>query len=287
MQEIAPQVYIETNFPGVTLGAINGHHGLILVDTPLRSEDIRSWRSALLNLGGGVDRLLVIMDTHFDRTLGANEMDCTVVGHINAIDVFRNRPNTFKMQTAETGAEWELYPSSTIIRWAAPEISFTEQMEINWNNQPVLLDYRPGPSSAAIWLHLAAQQVLFLGDAVMPDQPPFLENADLPVWIENLKGLLKPKYQNYLLVSGRCGLITQDAVREQIKILEWLSAGIEKLTRHTAPVEQIRRLAETYLEKNPAPKDRSALYLRRLNYGLQYYYSRHFLPPVDEPDQVS
>ena len=71
MQELAPHVYIETGYAGVTLGAINWAHGLILIDAPFRAEDTRSWRSNLLNLGGGVDRLLVNLDAHFDRTLGA------------------------------------------------------------------------------------------------------------------------------------------------------------------------------------------------------------------------
>ena len=71
MQEIVPNVYIETGYAGVTLGAINWPHGLVLIDAPFRPEDTRSWRSALLNLGGGVDRVLVQLDAHPDRTLGA------------------------------------------------------------------------------------------------------------------------------------------------------------------------------------------------------------------------
>ena len=77
MQELAHHVYIETGYAGVTLGAINWSHGLVLIDAPFRAEDARSWRSALLNLGGGVDRLLVNLDAHFDRTLGVRAMDCT------------------------------------------------------------------------------------------------------------------------------------------------------------------------------------------------------------------
>ena len=93
MQELANHVFIETGYAGVTLAAINWSHGLILIDSPFRPEDTRSWRSALLNLGGGVDRLLVTLDVHFDRTLGTRSMDCTVVGHEKMASVFRNRPD--------------------------------------------------------------------------------------------------------------------------------------------------------------------------------------------------
>ena len=136
MQELAQHVYIETAYAGVTLGAINWSHGLILIDCPFRAEDVRSWRSALLNLGGGVDRLLINLDAHLDRTLGTRSMDCTVLGHDKMAGVFRNRPVTFKAQGSETGAEWELYNGLGSIRWAPPEITFTDQMVIHWDNNP-------------------------------------------------------------------------------------------------------------------------------------------------------
>jgi len=121
MQEIAPKVYIETNMAGVTLGAIDWEHGLVLIDTPFRNEDLRAWRSALVNMGGGVDRLLVNLDSHMDRTMGIRAMDCTVIGHEKMVQAFRNRPAAFKSQNSETGAEWELYDNVTSARWVTPE----------------------------------------------------------------------------------------------------------------------------------------------------------------------
>jgi len=65
MQEIAPHIFIETAYPGVTLGAISWPHGLILVDSPYRTDDVRVWRTSLLNMSGGIDRILVNLDAHF------------------------------------------------------------------------------------------------------------------------------------------------------------------------------------------------------------------------------
>jgi hypothetical protein len=66
MQEITPQVYIETGYAGVTLGAINWPHGLILIDSPFRADDARSWRSSLLNMGGGVERMIINLDAQWN-----------------------------------------------------------------------------------------------------------------------------------------------------------------------------------------------------------------------------
>ena len=44
MQEIAQGIYVENSYTGVTVGAINLSHGLLLVDDPPRPEDARPAR---------------------------------------------------------------------------------------------------------------------------------------------------------------------------------------------------------------------------------------------------
>ena len=46
MESIGNQVFIEEQYPGVTLGVIRTPQGLILVDAPPSPEDGRSWRAA-------------------------------------------------------------------------------------------------------------------------------------------------------------------------------------------------------------------------------------------------
>ena len=278
MQEIAPNVYIESGFPGVTLAAINLPHGVVLIDSPFRVEDTRSWRSALTNLGGGVDRLLVNMDAQFDRTLGSRAMECTVVANEKVAQIFRNRPLTFKTQGSETGAEWEQYNGLGSIRWASPEITFTETMRINWEGAPVSLESHPGPAAGAIWAVLPEQKVVFLGDAVLKDQPPFLGGADLPAWIHTLKLLHEPAYQNYLLVSGRGGLVAQEEVRKQLDFLQKLHHKLETINAQDGTSDEAERLGPVLLKEFSIPTSRQSIYRQRLVWGLRQYYLRHYKP---------
>ncbi|MDP2994037.1 MAG: hypothetical protein Q8N46_02825, partial [Anaerolineales bacterium] len=94
MHSIATDIYIDDQYPGATLGVIYLTHGLIQIDAPPSPEDGRAWRAALLNLGGGSERLLVNLDAHPDRTLGARAMDCTIVAQEKTAHVFRTRPTT-------------------------------------------------------------------------------------------------------------------------------------------------------------------------------------------------
>lgn len=274
MQEIAPHVYIETGYIGVTLGAINWPHGLILIDCPFRPEDARSWRSALLNLGGGVDRMMVTLDGHHDRTIGSRAMECTVVAHQDVANLFRARSSTFKTNPSGTGAEWELYSSLGTIRWVLPEISFSEKLLIYWDDTPISLEHRPGSAEGAIWAVLPKQNIVFLGDAVMSSQPPFLETADIPLWIDSLQELLSEEYQNYLLVSGREGLVTHNDVRSQISLLAKINRLLESLLSENAMPDETNSLVPKLIDDFEFSIEREIIYQQRLSYGLKSYYRR-------------
>ncbi len=278
MQEIAPHVFIETGFPGVTLGAINWFHGLVLIDAPFRAEDIRSWRATLLNVSGGIDRLLVNLDAHFDRTLGSRAMECTVVGHDKLTHVFRNRPVTFKIQSAERGEEWEQFNGLGSIRWAPPEITFTEVLNIYWDEAPVVLVSQPGPAAGSIWAVLPEEHIAFIGDAVVKNQPPFLASADLPAWIESLKTLLSPSYQDFLLICGRGGLVVHREVRQMLDQLERIHENLETLAASQAPVEEVEKIAFELLKTIDHPAQMKMLFRQRLVWGLRQYYLRHYHP---------
>lgn len=283
MQELAQSIFIETNLAGVTLGAINWPHGLILIDSPFRPEDGRVWRAALLNLGGGVDRMLINLDAHFDRTLGSRVIECTIVGQEKMSEVFRNRPVNFKTQGSETGAEWELYNGLGSIRWAPPEITFSEKMMIHWDDHsPMVLEYRPGSSIGASWVVLPDQHIVFIGDAVVIEQPPFLASASLQQWIENLKQLTTPAFQDYLIVSGRGGLVAMQQVRKQILYLEKVNKMISHLAEQKAPVQETESLVAPLLADFDIPPHRDLQFQQRLRYGLRQYYTRNFQPSSDE-----
>lgn len=282
MQELGHHTYIETGYAGVTLGAISWSHGLILIDAPFRADDARSWRAALLNLGGGVDRMLVNLDTHFDRTLGVRAMECTVVGHEKMAEVFRNRPVTFKTQGAETGAEWELYNGLGSIRWVPPEITFSQNMVIHWDESPLALDSHPGPAAGAIWASLPEQRIVFVGDAVLPDQPPYLASSNLPLWIEQLKKLLTPAYQDYLVVSGRGGPVAQQQIYQQIRILEKTLRMLAALAEHKAPAADTERLVNDLMVDFSGQSQRENQFRQRLKHGLHQYYVRHYQAAGEE-----
>ena len=274
MQEIAPQVFIERAFPGVTLGIINWSTGTILIDAPFRPDDIRTWRLSIQNLGGVTECLLISLDEHYDRTLGARQIECTVVGHEKLTHLLKDRPVNIKPQVVESGAEWELHNAPGNIRWSSPEITFTDHTEIHCENHTLLLESRPGPTPAAIWVTIPTEKIIFLGDAVMPEAVPFIANADLLQWEETLKLLLKPEYRQYQFVSGRAGLVSTNEVKTQIKVLEKINKQVERLSSHPLRNEDVHKAALHILKDCQVPSAHEIHNLQRARFGLTQYLRR-------------
>lgn len=276
MQLIADSVYIEDHYLGVTLGVIQQPRGLIQIDAPPAPEDSRAWRAALMGLGAGPERVLVNLDAHPDRTLGARTMDCTVLAHEKTAAVFRSRPTTFKAQGNEIGADWETIPGLGTVRWAPPEISFSSQMTLHWGEKPVVFEHHAGPASGAIWVIVPDDKVVFVGDAVLKNQPPFLAHADLPSWIEALQLLLSPKYRGYTYISGRGGTASTSVIKAQLELIEEIHARLEKMASRGQSLETTEKLVETFAAKFKSSAARHKQYVQRLRYGLRHYYARHY-----------
>ena len=283
MQSIASGIFYESNYPGVTLGAVVMPHGTLMIDAPLRPEDARTWKSVLLTQSRGTHRLLVNLDGHPDRTLGSRYVDCMVIAQNNVLDIFKNRTSVFKAQPNGSGSEWEHYPEISGTRWKLPSLTFSDRIILHWDktesteNNNILIEYHPGPSDGASWVIIPSQKVVFIGDAVVIDQPPFLELSHLPSWINTLSLLRSPRYRNYTILSGRGGPVSIEYVREQHELLKYLFKRIEANAEQGSLIDNIDSLSQSFLQKLSYPRALHKIYIQRLQYGLEQYFTRHYL----------
>ena len=279
MDAIAKNAYIEERFPGVVLGVIVQSRGLVQIDAPPAPEDGRAWRASLMGLGNGHERVLINLDSHPDRTLGVRAMDCTIIAHERTAHAFQNRPNTFKAQGDETGANWEAIPGLGSVRWAPPEISFVSKMSLHWSDTPVILESRPGPTDGAIWVVLPEEKVVFIGDAVLKGEPPFLAHANIPAWVESLEYLQGGDFKGFTVISGRSGSVSPQAIRSQTDSLKKIYKKIETLGKKKSISATVTdKLADTVLKEFKSPVAKQQQYSQRLRFGLRNYYSRHYVP---------
>lgn len=284
MKQIETGIYIEKNYLGVTLGAIALRGGTLLIDAPLHPDDGRIWLSSVRGLGGGASRMVVCLDSHPDRTIGLRALDTSVLSHIVTAVLLEELPAIFKGQNLKSGAEWELSDGLNGIRWARPSLTFSEQLLVEWGEEQVIVEYHPGPAPGASWVVIPEANVVFIGDAVVRNQPPFLAEAELPAWIEALDLLISSDYRNYLFVSGRGGLVDKTEIREQRRFLKDVHARLENLAERESEPRQTEKMVKNLLSKFDFKRDMQSLYTNRLTYGLHHYYARHYYPHVENEE---
>ncbi|HSQ18388.1 MAG TPA: MBL fold metallo-hydrolase [Anaerolineales bacterium] len=277
MQQIDRGIFYEDAYPGVTLGAIILPQGTILVDAPLRAEDARAWLSQLYHLGSKNNRVLVNLDAHPDRSLGARSMECTIIAHQKTAQVFRGRPSIFKGQNAESGSEWETYDEMVGTRWALPDITFTQRLTIHWGDPEAIIDHHPGAAPGGAWVIVPDARVVFVGDVVLPNQPLFLTNADIPAWIETLDVLLN-NYRDYAIISGRGGPAPVDLVVKQQQHLKHILKGLERLAKRNAGLHAVEDLIPGLLNDLTFEPELRETYVQRYRHGLYQYYAHHYRP---------
>ena len=185
----------------------------------------------LLNIGSSNKRFLVNLDAHPDRTLGSRAMETTLIAHSDNAVELKFRPSVFKGQSLLSGAEWEIREQVIGTRWAHPILTFSKQMLLHLSETEIFLEHHPGPANGAIWVIIPSADIVFVGDAVVPDQPPFLAQADLPAWIDAMD-ILTTRFRNHIIISGRGGPVAIETVRSQKTYLKKVLKGLpSKLSR--------------------------------------------------------
>jgi len=276
MREVASGIYWETKFPGVRVGAVAGDDGLLLVDSPIRTEDGREWLAALADIGR--PRFLAALDYHPDRVLGARALDLPLIAHDLTRQVISGWPDTFKGSAAPIGAEADRLKRITGVRKAIPELSFSDAMVLHLGDREVVLQHRPGPTAGSIWVEVPEIRLAFIGDTVMLGEPPYLGEADLDSWLATLEASRKPPYDRYTLLASKDGRVKVDGVAAMIRFLRKVIHRLERLGSKDAPSEAAAVSASSLLEGFRLPAARREQALLRLQTGMTRLYDRMYAP---------
>ncbi|MBG0788018.1 MAG: hypothetical protein H0S79_23270 [Anaerolineaceae bacterium] len=282
MDSISNHTYLETEYPGVVLGVIQLNDGLMMVDAPFRPEDQRAWQQDLTSLVAGPKRLLVMLDSHIDRTLGVRAMEIEVIGQQNCVPILRSRPAAFRSQEMDSGSDWEPFSLPANLRWAIPEFTYSDSLDIYWDEFPIVLEHHSGSHVGGTWLNVVGDSVVFIGDAVVTNQPPFLGFADLEAWIADLELLLSDTYKGYKIVTSRSAVVRSRSIEKMRNFLEKTRNKIEAFAAHPGDTEDLLKDVPGLLRGLNFNKGLTQRYHNRLAWGLEQYYKRHYLHIEDE-----
>ncbi len=279
MRRLATKIFIEHAYDGLYIGGVAGEKSVLLIDSPLRTEDARDWLN-LISAEYGEPRYMVLLDQHPDRVLGARGLEIHRVAHEKTRQVMSGWPDSFKGGANPIGSEADRIKRITGVTRAVPEISFADEMMIYLGDRRVILRHQPGPTAGAAWVVLPEDKTLFIGDAVTVAEPPYLGEAEIEDWLALLDELRSPQHESYRLISSRDGLVDREAVNKMARFLRKIPFRIERMESRVDPLAAATTIAEELLEDFNIQPSRRPMARLRLEAGLQRLFRRKY--PTDE-----
>ncbi|HET7144299.1 MAG TPA: hypothetical protein VFI68_09790, partial [Anaerolineales bacterium] len=126
----------------------------------------------------------------------------------------------------------------------------------------------------SIWVNVPGEKIVFIGDAVLKNQPPFLAGANLKAWLTSLDKLLDTPFKGYTFISSRGGIVTTSAIKAQYDFLKHVHDKLNKVTTKKPNPAAIEKLVTSLLTWFKAPAARQKQFAQRLRYGLLHYNAR-------------
>lgn len=266
MQKIVPNVYLENKYIGVNLGIVAIGQELLLVDSPLHAEEVKEWFKVVSERGR--PKFLVLLDSHPDRVLGSRNLTLPAIAQDQTLQTIREWADTFKGNAHPIGAEADQLKRITGVNNAIPEITFSERMVIHIGGKEIVFLHRPGPRPGSMWMVIPDLSVVFVGDTVTIDEPPYVGVSVLEPWLNSLDELRGSDMKSYALISSYGGRIDRKDINHMARFLRKVQSRVEKLEDGKNRNEEIERSAVDLMGDFSIRSLQKDLILKRLKTGL-------------------
>jgi len=266
MQKIVPNVYLENKYIGVNLGIVVIGQELLLVDSPLHAEEVKEWFKVVSERGR--PKFLVLLDSHPDRVLGSRNLTLPAIAQDQTLQTIREWADTFKGNAHPIGAEADQLKRITGVNNAIPEITFSERMVIHIGGKEIVFLHRPGPRPGSMWMVIPDLSVVFVGDTVTIDEPPYVGVSVLEPWLNSLDELRGSDMKSYALISSYGGRIDRKDINHMARFLRKVQSRVEKLEDGKNRNEEIERSAVDLMGDFSIRSLQKDLILKRLKTGL-------------------
>ncbi len=270
MRRVASQVWVEDKYPSGETGVIASQNEVMLIGTPLLVDDVKQWLAEVEELGDV--RYVALIDSHPDRVLGTRALDLPRIAHDLTLEIVREWSDTFKGNTHPIGAESDRLKRVTGVQSALPEITFNQELILKLGTKDIRFLHRSGPRPGSLWVLEDTTSVVFVGDAVTVDEPPYLGVSDIDLWLEALDDLRKLEGDGYKVISAHGGRVDRDDINNMARFLRKVENRLEKLEKADDRTTAAMGFAGELIEDFKVSNQRKETALSRLQTGLLDLY---------------
>lgn len=228
VQEIAPNVLVETGYHGANVGCIITGEGVILIDAPMLPDEARAWRAEIQSRTDQEILYIINTDHHRGHVMGNQYFPtATVIAHEFAWknmksygESFRTRLlNLYRNRIPSAVQEWE-----ENLKIVEPKITFTDRTVFYKGDKEIHLIPVGGHTAATTVIYLPRDRILFAGDLVVTDRPPFLSQSSTKRWLKALAYVRKLRFD--VLVPGHGELSGKEATEKMSEFLRMVRSNV-------------------------------------------------------------
>jgi cyclase len=270
IREIAPNIFVETEYHGANVGFVVTGEGVILIDTPMLPDQARLWHGVIEQRTDEPITYIVNTDHHRAHVIGDQYFpSATVIAHEQAWkemksygDSFRTRLiNMYRDRIPEAVAEWK--QSLEIIK---PEITFTSRTILYKGDKEIHIIPLGGHTPATSVVYLPNEKLLFAGDVVVTNRPPFLSQGSTKQWLQGLTYLRKLRYD--VLIPGHGELTGKEATDNMSDYLRMVRRKVRGAYLSGMPKTETARSLSHLIRYWPIPPFEKPKADRRFKSGL-------------------
>ncbi len=203
------------------MGFIITGEGVILIDTPMLPDQAHVWLEEIRKRTDEEIKYIINTDHHRGHIIGNQYFPmATVIAHEFAWknmksygDSFRTRLlNLYRNRMPDAAEEWKRN-----LRIVEPEITFSGRTSLFKGDKEIQLLPLGGHTPATTVIFMPGDGLVFAGDLVVTDRPPFLSQGDTREWLQALTYLRKLRYD--VLIPGHGELTSKEATEKMSDFL--------------------------------------------------------------------
>ncbi len=230
MEELAENIFVETGYEGVNVGAIVTKGGIICIDAPSYPRDARHWVTRLSQLNSKPIKFIILTNAHGDRIINTRWLDAPIIAHDNAAEKLNNYDKRYPQTLLESLSQRNPLAGKDLVNGPVDRaaVSFNKSLTLIADDYHIVLSHSPGPSSGNIWAYIPESGILFTGDSVSVNAPPVMAEICCTDWLYSLTNSIT-HLNIQSLISGRGSISTpEEAVPPLVNYLTLLEETIRE-----------------------------------------------------------
>ena len=253
MNQITANIFVETRYEGVNVGAINTSDGIIAIDAPSYTQHAREWVVRLSTMHPKPVQNLILTDYNGDRILNSRWFNADIITHTetaNKLIAYQRRyPAEMLDSLMARNYERGLKLSNSPVE--KPTISFQNNCQFFKGQYEIQLIAAPGPTLGNIWVFIPEARVIFVGDTLTTNMPPLIYDGCSGKWLDSLALLKSWQDKVDTIVPGRGEMGTVADIDALCHYLRLMQQRMEQLINEKRPYAETATYITEFIDLYP------------------------------------